>query len=368
MDGSRERGMALVAALLVAAVIAGIAVALTARDRYAILAVTRGREMATVDALVQELEVAAARALAQDAEAGTHDSADEAWHTRTFVAGRDGFEASARLEDVQRRFNLNSLVVETPPDAGGGEAPEVTPGTAGPAVPAASPAARRAMLDFARSAGVAAPTATDGGKDAEAAGLRTEQIAAARFALLLRALDLPASLLPAVLDWLDADGETRFPDGAEDDYYSRQRPAYRAANGRFEDVSELRLVRGVNEEIYGRLAPFITVLDDPGPINVNTAPPEILMTLGPGIDRGTAEMLVVAREAQPFTDLETLLRHPALAGRAVLPEGLATGTQWFELDTRVDHDDLPYFRRSLLHRMEPSRIFTLRRERRYSDG
>jgi general secretion pathway protein K len=229
------------------------------------------------------------------------------------------------------------------------------------------------MLDFARGAGVvpAAPTAggaATGNEDEDNPGLRDDELAAARFALLLQTLDLPPALLPAVLDWLDADSEPRFPNGAEDDYYTRLEPAYRAANGRFADVSELRLVRGVSEEIYGRLAPYVTVLDSPTPINVNTAPPEILMSLGPGIDRSTAEMLIAAREVQPFQDLDALMRHPLLIGRAVVPGGIATGSRWFELESRVEHEELPHFRRSLLFRMEPARILTLRRAQRYTDG
>jgi len=359
--------MALIAAVLIAAIVAGLAVALTSRDRYAILAVTRLRDVARVDALVQGLEVQAARLLAGDAEAGSHDSDDEAWRATTYTATAGGFVANARLEDAQRRFNLNSLV---PAPATGDPGAPTGAEAATPAV-AESPAARRAMADFARALGVtptAARQAAGGAGSGDETGLRDEQLAAARFALLLQALGLPPTILAAVLDWVDEDGETRFPDGAEDDYYSRLAPAYRTANGRFADVSELLLVRGVTDEVYAKLAPFVTVLDVATPVNVNTASPEVLMSLGPGIDRATAEQLVDARRAQPFTSLEALLRHPVLAGRGLLAAGLSTGSRYFELTTRVAHDDLPYFRRSLLFRMEPSRILTLRRAQPYTDG
>ena len=368
---ARQRGLALIAAILIAAIIAGLAVALSARDRQAILAVTRAREVASVDMLVQGLEVQAARLLAADAASGTHDSEDEAWRTTAYASAAEGFIASARLEDAQRRFNLNSLVIAPPagdPAAPTGAEPAATPEAVAPAV-AESPAARQAMLELARVHGVTSPLARparDGSE--EASGLRDDQLAAVRFALLLEALDLPPAILPAVLDWLDEDGAARFPDGAEDDYYSRLTPAYRTANRRFSDVSELRLVRGVGEAVYARLEPFVTVLDVATPLNVNTAAPELLMSLAPGIDRAIAEQLVAARRAQPFTSLDALLRHPALAGRALLPTGLATGSRWFELTARVVRDELPYFRRSLLFRMEPSRILTLHRAQPYTDG
>ena len=377
-----QRGAALIGAILIAAVIAGIAVALTSRDQFSILAVTRLRERAAVDVLVRGLEVQAARALSVDGEDGQHDSLDESWHAARFAAARGNLEATARLEDAQRRFNLNSLAFEPPPQAPdlppdgamSGETPVEIPGTSDEATAADSPAAVEALAGIARGLdiGVAngeeSVTSQPGKQTDDQAALSTQQIAAARFALLLRALDLPPELLPALLDWLDPDSETRFPDGAEDQHYSLLEQPYRASNGRFVDVSELRLVRGFSEEICAKLEPFVTVLNTPTPINVNTAPVEILMSLGPGIDRASAELLVSARQAQPFRDLVSLLRHPVLAGRPVMAAGLAVGTRHFELYTRVDSDELPYFRRSLLQRNEPSRIQALRRQNFYTDG
>jgi general secretion pathway protein K len=198
--------------------------------------------------------------------------------------------------------------------------------------------------------------------------LSPQQVAIARFQLLCEALDLPPAIVPAILDWVDADSETRFPNGAEDDYYTRLERPYRAANGPFGDVSELRLVRGVTDEIHARLAPFVTVIGRATAINVNTAPAEILMSLGPGIDRGTAEILIGSREIQPFTSVEMLLQNPVLLGRPLLATGLSTSSSYFELRTRAVGDDLPYFRRSLLERTAPTRLRVVRREVLYSDG
>jgi len=372
-----QRGAALIGAILIAAVIAGIAVALTSRDQFSILAVTRQRELAAVDVLQRGLEVQAARALSADAIAGRHDSLDEAWHGARFVATRGTLGATARLEDAQRRFNLNSLAFEAPAPAAdaspAAETPAPVPGTPEETPAPADPAAERALGDVARGLdiGVAradAPAGNSGdAANAQASPLSPQQVAVARFALLLRTLDLPPELLPALLDWLDPDSDTRFPNGAEDEYYTRLEPPYRAANGRFVDVSELRVVRGFSEEICAKLAPFVTVLNTATPINVNTAPAEILMSLGPGIDRASAELLVAARQAQPFHDLAALLRHPLLAGRPLMTTGLAAGTRHFELETRIETDELPYFRRSLLQRNDPSHIQVLRRQQPYTD-
>ncbi len=385
---SVQQGAALIGAILVAAVIAGIAVALSSRDQFSILAVTRQRELAAVDFLVRGLEVQAARTLSADAVAGQHDSLDESWHAVRFAARRGNLAATGRLEDAQRRFNLNSLAFDppqlqanAPPGVDGPAETPGVPGTPDSGGAQDSPAATRALAEIARGldigvpAGGASPAAeaSPAGQpaaagDAGAVELSRQQVAVARFALLLRALDLPPELLPALLDWLDPDSDTRFPSGAEDEFYSRLEQPYRAANGRFADPSELRLVRGFSEENYAKLSPFVTVLNAATPINVNTAPVEILMSLGPNIDRPSAELLIAARRVQPFSDVAALLRHPLLVGRPVMVTGLATSTRHFELQTRIDSDDLPYFRRSLLQRDEPLRIQILRRQNLYTDG
>lgn len=262
------------------------------------------------------------------------------------------------------------------------------PGAASPGSAPDSAAAARALARIAGAAvapvnasqlpGAAAVTrdGVDAGADGEADGrgaggaetLSPQQVAIARFQLLLEALALPPELLPAVLDWLDADSETRYPNGAEDDYYSRLDPPYRAANGLFAHLSELRLVRGMSDATYAKLAPFVTVIGSASTININTAPAEILMSLGPGIDRGTAEILIGSRAIQPFTSVDMLLRNPVLLGRPLLATGLGISSRYFELRTRVAGDDLPYFRRSLLERTAPTRLRVVRREVLYSDG
>ena len=382
---SRDRGAALIAAVLIAAVIAAIAVALTTRDQYSILSVSRMQENAIVDSLVRSLEVQAAVALSADLENSRHDGEEESWSSDRYVATQGAFEGEAHLLDAQRLFNLNALAFQAPDAATGadGDVPPPVDENSGEDAPAGDEAARRALLNVAPGIRDAVPDAppgstdtppTDPAGDPGVAGeegaetLSPQQIAVARFHLLLQALGLPAELVPPILDWLDADSETRFPNGAEDEYYTRLDEPYRAANGRFADVSELRLVRGMTPEFYAKLAPFVTVLDNAVPLNVNTAPAELLMSIGPGIDRATADLLVSSRQVQAMTELSMWLRHPLLVGRPLLQAGLATRSSLFELRTRIDSDELPSFRRSLIERTAPNRLRVIRRERHYTDG
>lgn len=389
------RGAALIAAVLVAAVVAAIAVTLTTRDQYAILAVDRVQEQRVALALTRDVELQAAVALTQDIENSRHDDASEAWAVEPYGATQGDYVAEAHLVDAQRLFNLNGLAFQ-PPNAGADGAPDedVPPpvdvdGTGGDAA-GDTRRATRALLDVSPGVQDLAPVSNPPAVDPTVTGdpaappgdpaangepsaenekpLSPQQVAAARFTLLLQALQLPPELLPAVMDWLDADSDRRFPNGAEDEYYMRLDRPYRAANGPFADVSELRLVRGITPEIYATLAPHVTVLDNAVPLNVNTAPAAVLMCIGPGIDRATADLLVGSRDIQPWPDVAAFLRHPLLAGRPLLAQGLATRSSWFELKTRVATDGVPLFRRTLLERLGPNNLRVARRDRLYHDG
>jgi general secretion pathway protein K len=79
---------------------------------------------------------------------------------------------------------------------------------------------------------------------------------------LLKALQLDAQLRIAVQNWLDID---KVHD--EENFYLAQAVPYRARGGLFAHVSELRLVRGVSSEVYARLAPHVCALPPGTTIN-----------------------------------------------------------------------------------------------------
>jgi general secretion pathway protein K len=72
--------------------------------------------------------------------------------------------------------------------------------------------------------------------------------------LLERLPQLTEEMIDAVLDWRDDDDDAR-PNGAEQDYYGRLRPARACPNRPFLTLGELLLVRGVTREaFYGAAA------------------------------------------------------------------------------------------------------------------
>lgn len=64
------------------------------------------------------------------------------------------------------------------------------------------------------------------------------------------------TIVAAVLDWIDEDSQP-MANGAEDETYMAQPDPYRAANQSMVDVSELRMVQGVDAALYQRLLPFV---------------------------------------------------------------------------------------------------------------
>jgi general secretion pathway protein K len=122
-------------------------------------------------------------------------------------------------------------------------------------------------------------------------------------------------LANAVLDWVDPDQNVS-AGGAEDNDYLNLKVPYRAANGPIASVSELRLINNLSADDYAKLvphdgrAPFINALPIDTPININTAPKEVIMSLHNKIDEQMANDIIKEREdaikknQAPYTDVK----------------------------------------------------------------
>jgi general secretion pathway protein K len=123
-----------------------------------------------------------------------------------------------------------------------------------------------------------------------------------------------ATIIDSVKDWLDKDDDILTGlNSAESDYYQGLDPPYDCKNGPFDDISEVRLVKGITPELFngiaglGGLSNYITVYGSttvdnnkfsfPGKININTAELPVLKLLLPSESEDLAEMLIEYREA-----------------------------------------------------------------------
>ncbi len=78
--------------------------------------------------------------------------------------------------------------------------------------------------------------------------------------------------------------------------YLQRNPPYNPGHQPMRNISEFRLVSGVTPDVYQMALPVMTALPEITPININTAPKAILMTLGNGLDAAQVKEILVARE------------------------------------------------------------------------
>ncbi len=122
---------------------------------------------------------------------------------------------------------------------------------------------------------------------------------------------------------------------------------------------------GIDRPTIERLRNWVDLLPLPTPVNVNTAPREVIAA-ALDMDPGTAERLVQARQRQPFESLADI--------QAQLPQGstadagrISVSSSWFIVSGRLRLEDRVLEERSLLQRNE-DRVTVRRRERASFDA
>ena len=93
-----------------------------------------------------------------------------------------------------------------------------------------------------------------------------------------------------------------------DQYYAKLDVPYRAPHHIMSSASELRLIKGVTAKLYNQLIPYLTALPDSNtPINVNTAPAPVLMSLMPRLTATAAKTILLYRKQNPFIEPQQFL-------------------------------------------------------------
>ena len=156
-----------------------------------------------------------------------------------------------------------------------------------------------------------------------------------RFQRMLTRMNIDPGVAAAILDWEDTDASAR-PGGAEDDYYSRLDPPYRAANRYFADLQELRRVRGITDPIYRRLAAVVTVLPGYTDINVNTAPAVVIESLAANVGQQLANAIADRQARGGFESIQSFLAMFPKGGAAVPTGGLSLGSIYFDVRGRIE--------------------------------
>lgn len=284
---SRQRGIALITAMLVVALasIAATAVLVSANNGIRRASTLIDGERAWWYA--QGLESFSRRVLAKDAEKDAAvDSLNEDWARPIDYLPVEQGAVRGGIKDLQGRFNLNNLASAQP---------------------------------------------------------KKYQQQLLRLFQNIEGLD-PAQAQPlseAIADWIDANQTPFGAGGAEDtDYMSLPQP-YRAANQAMGSPTELLAIKGMTPATYQKLAPFVCTLPIGSSkvatkINVNTAELPVLLALSANADRGKLETFILDRLKEPAKSVpEMQTRNGGILPADVTAELIDVKSQFFLASTEA---------------------------------
>ncbi|MCI5167090.1 MAG: hypothetical protein D3903_13600 [Candidatus Electrothrix sp. GM3_4] len=150
--------------------------------------------------------------------------------------------------------------------------------------------------------------------------------------------DQAAIMLDSLVDWLDPDDEQK-ENGAEKQYYSSLNSPYVPTNGPMPLIEDLVLVKGWEYEILYKkiksnaknpasLIAYLTNGEQPGMVNINTAPLPVLQALHDEMTEELAADLVSFREEEDNKELlkkATWYRNvPSFPGNITFDQSLIT--------------------------------------------
>lgn len=259
--GRRERGVALITALLVVS-LATIAAAAVASAGFQALS----RTQLLLDSerawwYAQGMESWAVSILAREGAETEIDHLGEVWARQVPPLPVEGGALQGAIEDAQGRFNLNNF------------------------------------------------SSTEEARLTRVTG---------QFLRLLECADAGDSfrareLVNAIVDWIDTDDQQLFPGGGEDLLYLGKVPPYRTGQQLFASASELAAVEGVSEEMMRALRPHVVALPEVTAININTATPTVLCALSENPDyRSRIEGFVERRAAEPLENVQAAFNETGL--------------------------------------------------------
>jgi len=129
---------------------------------------------------------------------------------------------------------------------------------------------------------------------------------------ILDQLQLDDAIIDTIIDWLDENHELEGVMGAEDDYYSTRSNPYYSKDSDIDNLYELRLIKGITDDIFldkeesPGLDRFITVYGGDALININTAPPEVLLALSGEMDGEIVDEVIKYRQETAFKEVSEL--------------------------------------------------------------
>ena len=127
---------------------------------------------------------------------------------------------------------------------------------------------------------------------------------------------------------------------------------------------------GLSAQTLSTISPFVTWLPVRTPLNLNTAPPQVLAASFKDLSLSNAQKLALTRDAQPWNTLEdatnalnAVTKGGAMGGGSLNSAQFALNSNYFQVFGRLRFDDLVFTERTVLQRANQQTLI-LWRERR----
>jgi general secretion pathway protein K len=162
------------------------------------------------------------------------------------------------------------------------------------------------------------------------------------------------NLVPAEVDSLRRLlGALRIDEAFADRIAERVRSAMRTRGGQADlgrAFADELLQVGLQPDALERLRPLVTVLPESTPLNVNTAPAELLVARIPDLTLIDAKRLVASRDRAYFKDLADAMQRLRAAAPAAADTGIAVATHYFSVEGTVTYGRARVAARALVKR------------------
>ncbi len=134
--------------------------------------------------------------------------------------------------------------------------------------------------------------------------------------------DQAEGITEAVIDWLDADSTISGFGGAESDHYESLEPKVTIANDDMVSVSELQVIRGMPPQLYRQLLPHVIALpgNDVKSVNIQTATANVLRSVKPFDVNNPAACDLLPYDEETGSRLSSFIREPGEQGYKDLAE------------------------------------------------
>lgn len=277
------------------------------------------------------------------------DTLEEDWATIPPSLPVEGGFVSGRIEDLQGRFNLNNLLkvnkrpgqdskAQTEPNLPKAKRKEGESGLNedNPLEEEQQAEEEQQTAEEENKGKENKDENEDEKKDDGKTANEYKTISKKQYQVLQRLLDileLEPAIAAAIADWIDEDEEKR-DNGAEDSDYESVDPPYATANQPLTSLTELRLIKGIDQTVYNKLAPYVCVLPPGTALNVNTASPVVLAALNENLN--IEQFKKAGDEAkESYKNINEFVESLRLVGQTGPMMNLAVNTQHFLIEVEA---------------------------------